>query len=556
MSRPTSKLAVRSSRAAPPAGFAALDTTGDPIRVLRLSVALPLGNVDGLHSALLDVSDPKSANYGRHKSKTEVEQLVAPRPESVKAVMDWLSSNSIAPSSISPSGDMVTIELPVDRANALLDANFTTYVHNATNATLTRTLSYSLPADLEEHVSFVYPTTQFILPSSRLRVNTAQKLVTAKRLERGRSKRAGVATACSIGATPECLQALYNIPATPATASGNAIAVSGFLDEVPNSEDLENFPDTANGTFQPVSVNGGLTNGTGTSEASLDIQYTVGLATGVPTAFISVGGGQGTAGDSPFLDEISFLLQQEDLPTVMTTSFAGDEEDDVEFAALVQTICNGYAQLGLRGMSVIFASGDGGVAGASPGSACSPGQSFIGSFPSDYPYVTSVGATQRFRPEVAAPFSSGGFSNVFARPDYQVSQVESYLKALGDTNTGLFNASGRAYPDVSFQGVDFPIVQDGQLNVLDGTSASSPGFASMVALINDQLLNAGKPPLGFLNPFLYSQAAAGAFNDITSGSNPGCGTEGFPALPGWDPVTGLGTPDFQKLLAVAMSSPQ
>jgi tripeptidyl-peptidase-1 len=64
------------------------------------------------------------------------------------------------------------------------------------------------------------------------------------------------------------------------------------------------------------------------------------------------------------------------------------------------------------------------------------------------------------------------------------------------------------------------------------------------------LFQAGKSPLGFLNPWLYSTAAS-ALNDITSGSNPGCNTNGFPAKAGWDPVTGLGTPNFTKLKAAA-----
>ncbi|KAH8978494.1 hypothetical protein EDB92DRAFT_1909434, partial [Lactarius akahatsu] len=53
-----------------------------------------------------------------------------------------------------------------------------------------------------------------------------------------------------------------------------------------------------------------------------------------------------------------------------------------------------------------------------------------------------------------------------------------------------------------------------------------------------------RPALGFLNPWLYGIASQG-FNDITSGSNPGCDTDGFSAVPGWDPVTGLGTLIFR-----------
>jgi len=67
-------------------------------------------------------------------------------------------------------------------------------------------------------------------------------------------------------------------------------------------------------------------------------------------------------------------------------------------------------------------------------------------------------------------------------------------------------------------------------------------------LLNDELIAAGKSPLGFLNPFLYSAAGTAALTDITTGSNPGCNTNGFTARAGWDPVTGLGTPKFASLL--------
>jgi len=68
-------------------------------------------------------------------------------------------------------------------------------------------------------------------------------------------------------------------------------------------------------------------------------------------------------------------------------------------------------------------------------------------------------------------------------------------------------------------------------------------------MINDARLSAGKSTIGFINPTIYSASFADLFNDITMGDNPGCGTDGFNATVGWDPVTGLGTPNFPKLLA-------
>ena len=59
--------------------------------------------------------------------------------------------------------------------------------------------------------------------------------------------------------------------------------------------------------------------------------------------------------------------------------------------------------------------------------------------------------------------------------------------------------------------------------------------AGIISLLNDYRLSQGKPPLGFLNLWLYGRGSEG-LNDITSGSNPGCNTEGFTAIKGWDPV--------------------
>lgn len=54
---------------------------------------------------------------------------------------------------------------------------------------------------------------------------------------------------------------------------------------------------------------------------------------------------------------------------------------------------------------------------------------------------------------------------------------------------------------------------------------------------------------------IYTSTFMAAFNDITNGTNPGCGTVGFYAEPGWDPVTGVGTPNFEKLVALWLDLP-
>lgn len=215
-------------------------------------------------------------------------------------------------------------------------------------------------------------------------------------------------------------------------------------------------------------------------------------------------------------------------------------------------------------MSVIFSSGDTGV-----GSACQTNDGknttrFLPIFPAACPYVTSVGGTFQFNPEQAVSFSSGGFSDLYERPSYQDAAVSKYLTKLGTQWTGLYNAKGRGFPDVAAQGRAYRVVDKGTQISVGGTSASAPTFASVIALLNNARLSAGKPALGFLNPWLYSQGTPG-LNDVTVGGSTGCTGRSIysglkaPYVPyaswnateGWDPVTGLGTPDFGKLLDIS-----
>ncbi|RPD57829.1 family S53 protease [Lentinus tigrinus ALCF2SS1-7] len=524
---------------------------------VTLTLALPPTNIEGLHTALYDVSNPASPKYGKHLSKAEVEAFVAPKPESIKAVTNWLATHDLKPEVVSSSGDMLRINLPVSTANSLLSANFTEFLDKNTHTTLTRTLSITIPAEVEDHVQFVFPTTQYVSTfisapiSSRPSVEVVQP-------PKSLSKRATPPAMCSQQIYPECLQDLYNIPTAAASASNNSLAVSGYLSEMATEDDLSTFftslrTDVATApTFEIVSVDSGITSGNGTLEASLDIQYTVGIATGVPTTFYSVGDSSATG----FIDLVNYFLAQDEVPLVLSTSYGFNEIGFTGSEDVAQTFCNAYAQLGARGTSVIFCSGDNGVYSFGYNSQCSAaGTTFGPTFPSTCPFLTSVGGTQGINPEVVAPFSSGGFSNIFARPDYQSSAVSSYLAALGSTNSGLYNTTGRGFPDVSAQALNYLIRESGAWELVLGTSASTPTFASIVALLNDERLKAGKAPLGFVNPLLYSQGA-NAFNDITNGTNNGCGAEGFPALAGWDAATGLGTPDYSKLLSVVMAAAQ
>lgn len=134
----------------------------------------------------------------------------------------------------------------------------------------------------------------------------------------------------------------------------------------------------------------------------------------------------------------------------------------------------------------------------------------------------------------------GGFSDYFSQPKYQKAAVQPYVNSLGATHRGMYNPKGRGIPDVSAMGYHYTIVYNGTAHLMDGTSASAPTFAAIVSLVNDALLANKRPPLGFLNPWLYSIESG--LRDVKFGSSFGCNTTGFQAVKGWDAATGLGTP--------------
>lgn len=140
--------------------------------------------------------------------------------------------------------------------------------------------------------------------------------------------------------------------------------------------------------------------------------------------------------------------------------------------------------------------------------------------------------------------------------------MSKYLRTqLKDKWKGLYNPAGRGFPDVAAQGVKYHVFNRDKDILVSGTSASAPTFAALISLLNSARLGKGLPPLGFLNPWLYSIGTAG-LTDIVDGGSTGCtgkdAYSGLPtpfvpyaswnATPGWDPVTGLGTPIFDKLL--------
>ncbi|KAJ6579869.1 Pro-kumamolisin, activation domain-containing protein [Mycena sp. CBHHK59/15] len=324
------------------------------VKEITLRIALKQNNIAGLETRLYEVSDPASALYGQHLTAEEVATFVKPTDDTLTAVTEWLSENSISSKSVTPAGDMLEITIPVAKANSLLATDFSVFTHVETGATSIRTLEYSIPAVLKEHIDFFHPTTSFTRPMASRPKFTAVKKKTVAPAAAPVSD--AVPASCGSTITPRACRcgttasfmAIYNIPTTAATQSSNKLGVSGFILEF-----LTNFRTdiSSSTTFTLQTLDGGVNTQTRSQagiEANLDTQYTIGVATGVPITFISVGESN-TDGVDGFLDIITKLISEATgtRPNVLTTSYGFDESDLSR--AVANNLCNAYMQLGALG---------------------------------------------------------------------------------------------------------------------------------------------------------------------------------------------------------------
>lgn len=397
------------------------DSLGPPPvgTTIDLSIALKPDNENALIDALNNVSNPGHprrapfshpvicmyhspvpllrCSYGAHLTKDQVSELDAPHQDTLELVNSWLEHHGVLSSLSTTQGGswLKLVGVPVSKANDLLDASFQLYQYTDTNDTILRTISYSLPEVLHAHVQTITPTTFFGLPRTlwqtpRVRgggIAAAPKNAKSEDLARVRSSNDGSSDGDNSGSdhdhsgsdgdhdgsgsdgdydeddvAPSYVRWLYHLTGyVPKAVDKNMLGIVGYNGDYPNQEDLKEFmiefrTDGEKATYEPLQINGGKYDTVDPGiESTVDIQYSAAIAYPTRTIFYSVGGNWDDALHSWLL----YMADEEDVPQTIVTTYGIDEvKVPMDYAA---KICRMFAQLGSRGVSILYSSGDDGV---------------------------------------------------------------------------------------------------------------------------------------------------------------------------------------------------
>lgn len=493
----------------------------DPNERIQVTVFLRRG--DAKPFPAIDALGARSGPNRKYLSREEFVAAYGARPQDLAAIRRFAEQYGLKVSSESAERRTVLLTGTLQAFGDAFEVQLARWEH-PTGTYRCRTGALTIPAELDEVVQGVFGLDNRPQAKTHFRV---RKKVSAQ--------------AAAVSYSPVQVADAYDFP-SGSNGSGQCIGIvelgGGY-----NAQDLQAFFSglgIATPNVTPVSVDGAANSPTGDAngpdaEVELDIEVAGAVAAG---AQIAVYFAPNT--DAGFLDAVTTAIHDTNLnPSILSISWGGPESSWTQQAMdSLNSACQDAVTMGL---TVLVASGDDGSSdGVSSGTPTVD-------FPASSPYVTGCGGTKLqisgstiTSEQVWNDLSQnegatgGGVSESFAIPAFQASA--GVPKAPnGFAGRGVPDVAGDADPETGYN-----VVVDGQQSVIGGTSAVAPLWAGLVALINQSL---GKNA-GYLNPLLYTMNVESAMHEITTGNN-----GAYSAGPGWNPCTGLGSPDGSKLLS-------
>jgi len=553
----------------------------EPSAKVHFHVAIQQQNLDVLEKIFWEVSDPEHDNYLNFMSKDEILSLVAPKPEHRQTVISWLHEHGVK--EFSDFVDSVEGWTTAANAEKMFGTEFYEFRNMETGKKVIKAFGQvAVDSEVHDAIDSVMSISEFPVPhyASRRKVNLQDPIE-------------------NDAVIPQTIWNMYSMPTNiPSGTSSIGQAVAEWEDQDFSPKDLSDYA-TSVGVMIPAVDSSHIVGKNDPSqpgdESSLDIQFIGGVnPSGTNWFWIE--------GDDAWLYGFAVhFLNTTSVPDVISVSYGWWEGDQCEdgiggaecqkynltTVSYVQRVNTEFQKIGVAGTTIVVSSGDSGCHTRSDGGCQQPHT--LADFPASSPYILSVGATEVTDPEsffdssvapvcadktlnysciksgtevavdVTRSFftSGGGFSNISAALPFAADVVAAYLKSgTKMPPASYFNATGRAYPDVAAIGHNGYILDGGEAQLIGGTSQSAPTFAAIVALLADSFKSKTGKSFGYINQLIYAayKADPTTFTDVVVGDNicteDGCAPTcvGFTCTKGWDPVTGLGTPNYASLL--------
>ncbi|MGA9669949.1 MAG: chitobiase/beta-hexosaminidase C-terminal domain-containing protein, partial [Terracidiphilus sp.] len=513
---------------------------------MNFSIVLPLRNQKLLTAFLNRLYDPSSPDYRHFLSVTEFTDQYAPSAQDYQAVVDFARARGFTVTASPANRLVVPISGTVDQIQRAFNVSMKLYQHPTENRTFfSPDREPSVPSSL--NVAHIAGLNNYSLPQSMaVREDTAHAFSSASIQGSGpggsylssdmRAAYYGGAALTGSGQTVALLQFDgYNIGdvvssfdgAASATASGGNYVLTytpitgGTTYTIPIENVLVDGATGKPGQFYPPAND---------AEQVLDIVQAVGMAPGLSHVRVYIGNS-----DADILNAMASDTQN--LAKQISISWAWYPDDPTTDDVF-------FEEFAAQGQSVFVASGDYG--------AYSPSVPYY--YPAEDAWVTAVGGTTlatngaagALIAETAWDQSGGGIS-----PDGI--PFPTWQAGVANSSNGA-SSTLRNIPDVAMEADfdNYDCNMGGCAGGWAGTSFAAPRWAGFIALVNQQAAAALDPPLGFLNPWIYSTGASSSygsdFHDIAVGKNNFEPGYGFYAVPGYDLVTGWGSPAGVNLI--------
>jgi hypothetical protein len=537
-----------------PAAISRLQAVGElpANRQLRLAIGLPLRNPAELEQLLVRLYDPASPDYHRFLTPEEFTGRFTPTAKDYEMVVHFAETNHLQITARHANRLLLDVSGSASDVDQAFHIRLRTFHHPTENR------DFFAP-DTEPTVSAELPIldvsgfSDMTPPRSRLKQRPASALNSHT------SPRSGSASGGAyIG---NDFRAAY-VPGTTLDGTGQMVGLvqfDGFY-----SNDIVAYASQAGQPVVPLQTvlldgyDGVPTTGTrsGNGEVSLDIEMAIAMAPGLARVIVYSAGPNGIPND--VLNSMAVANAAKQLSC--SWGWGGGP------SATTDQI---FQQMAAQGQSFFLASGDSDAFTAGAGSANGVDNTALANAPSDCPFLTVVGGTTLTTSGPGGSWvsettwnwgldhgqydgSSGGISSYYSLPAWQ--QGVSMVANGGSTTF-------RNLPDVALTADNVYVnYGNGASSTFGGTSCAAPLWAGLMALVNQQAASYGLPPVGFVNPALYTLGKgagyAANFHDIVTGDNvwPGSPSQ-FHAINGYDLCTGWGTPSSPGLINALAPQP-